>query len=90
MNSSYFLLLQITSTYGRNLSNQGQNLNQFKYLLSDYFLVALYFVAVSTIAAIVGQVLVRKLVALLGRASLIIFILSATIFVSAISLGKCH
>ncbi|KHM98753.1 hypothetical protein glysoja_030806 [Glycine soja] len=49
----------------------------------------LYFVAVSTFAAFVGQVLVRKLVAILGRASLIIFILSSTIFVSAISLGKC-
>ncbi|XP_020202813.1 sulfite exporter TauE/SafE family protein 3 [Cajanus cajan] len=47
----------------------------------------LYFVAVSTIAAVVGQFFVRKLVALLGRASLIIFILSGTIFVSAISLG---
>ncbi|KAG4978949.1 hypothetical protein AAZX31_13G338700 [Glycine max] len=47
----------------------------------------LYFVAVSTFAAFVGQVLVRKLVAILGRASLIIFILSGTIFVSAISLG---
>ncbi|KAG4380767.1 hypothetical protein AAZX31_15G015300 [Glycine max] len=47
----------------------------------------LYFVAVSTFAAFVGQVLVRKLVAILGRASLIIFILSSTIFVSAISLG---
>jgi len=65
------------------------SLNYFKYLLRD-FPVALYFVAVSTFAAFVGQVLVRKLVAILGRASLIIFILSGTIFVSAISLGKCH
>ncbi|XP_027344211.1 sulfite exporter TauE/SafE family protein 3-like isoform X2 [Abrus precatorius] len=48
----------------------------------------LYFVAVSTVAAIVGQFVVRKLVALLGRASLIIFILSGTIFISAISLGS--
>jgi len=47
-------------------------------------------VAVSTLAAFVGQVLVKKLVALLGRASLIIFILSGTIFVSALSLGKSH
>ncbi|XP_057526672.1 sulfite exporter TauE/SafE family protein 3-like [Amaranthus tricolor] len=48
---------------------------------------AAYFVAVSTFAALAGQVLVRRLIAILGRASLIIFILSFTIFVSAISLG---
>ncbi|XP_068656091.1 sulfite exporter TauE/SafE family protein 3-like [Aristolochia californica] len=48
---------------------------------------AFYFVLIATIAAIVGQHIVRKLVALLGRASLIIFILALTIFVSAISLG---
>ncbi|KAG6780464.1 hypothetical protein POTOM_013324 [Populus tomentosa] len=48
---------------------------------------ALYFVAVATVAAFVGQFVVQKLINLLGRASLIIFILSFTIFVSAISLG---
>ncbi|RVW25814.1 Sulfite exporter TauE/SafE family protein 3 [Vitis vinifera] len=48
---------------------------------------ALYFVAVATVAAFLGQHVVRKLINILGRASLIIFILSFTIFVSAISLG---
>lgn len=48
---------------------------------------ALYFVVVATIAALVGQHVVRKLISILGRASLIIFILAFTIFVSAISLG---
>ncbi|KAL2236993.1 sulfite exporter TauE/SafE family protein 3 [Sesamum indicum] len=48
---------------------------------------ALYFVAVATIAAFIGQHVVRKLIIVLGRASIIIFILSFTIFVSAISLG---
>ncbi|KAI4329245.1 hypothetical protein L6164_021533 [Bauhinia variegata] len=48
---------------------------------------ALYFVAVSTVAALSGQYLVKKLIAVLGRASLIIFILAFTVFVSAISLG---
>ncbi|KAH6782160.1 Sulfite exporter TauE/SafE family protein [Perilla frutescens var. hirtella] len=48
---------------------------------------AFYFVVVATFAALVGQHLVRKIVGLLGRASLIIFILAFTIFVSAISLG---
>lgn len=49
---------------------------------------ALYFVVVATIAAFVGQHVVRKLIIILGRASIIIFILSLTIFVSAVSLGE--
>lgn len=48
---------------------------------------AAYFVLVATIAAFTGQHVVRRVIALLGRASIIIFILSLTIFVSAISLG---
>ncbi|XP_029125962.1 sulfite exporter TauE/SafE family protein 3 isoform X2 [Cajanus cajan] len=48
---------------------------------------ALYFIVVAAISAIVAQHIVRKLIDLLGRASLIIFVLAFTIFVSAISLG---
>ncbi|KAI8568789.1 hypothetical protein RHMOL_Rhmol02G0227600 [Rhododendron molle] len=48
---------------------------------------ALYFMAVATVAAFVGQHVVTKLLIVLGRASLIIFILAFMIFVSAISLG---
>lgn len=48
---------------------------------------ALYFVAVAMVAALTGQHVVRKIINFLGRASLIIFILAFTIFVSAISLG---
>ncbi|XAR70875.1 hypothetical protein NMG60_11027909 [Bertholletia excelsa] len=48
---------------------------------------ALYFVAIATIAAFVGQHIIRRLIMILGRASLIIFILASTIFLSAISLG---
>ncbi|CAH1428004.1 unnamed protein product [Lactuca virosa] len=48
---------------------------------------ALYFLVVATIAAFVGQHVVRRIIIILGRASLIIFILAFTIFVSAISLG---
>ncbi|KAJ4834654.1 hypothetical protein Tsubulata_035074 [Turnera subulata] len=48
---------------------------------------ALYFFAVATISALVGQHVVRKVIKVLGRASLIIFFLAFTIFVSAISLG---
>ncbi len=48
---------------------------------------ALYLIAVATLAAFVGQHVVRRLINFLGRASLIIFILALTIFISAISLG---
>ncbi|KAI3463332.1 hypothetical protein Pfo_019995 [Paulownia fortunei] len=48
---------------------------------------ALYFVAVAVVAALVGQHVVRRMISLLGRASVIIFILAFTILVSAISLG---
>jgi len=46
-------------------------------------------VAIATAASLVGQHLVRKVVAVLGRASVIIFILTFTLIVSAVLLGKC-
>ncbi|KAM7276105.1 hypothetical protein ACFE04_017971 [Oxalis oulophora] len=52
-----------------------------------YLLKPLYFVGVATLAAFIGQHVVRRMIVVLGRASLIIFILAFTIFVSAISLG---
>ncbi|CAN4086841.1 unnamed protein product [Withania somnifera] len=48
---------------------------------------ALYFIAVASIAALVGQHVVRRIISIVGRASVIIFVLALTIFVSAISLG---
>eukprot|EP01018_Ginkgo_biloba_P002237 Gb_14529 [translate_table: standard] len=48
---------------------------------------ASYFTAVCIIAAFCGQHIIRKLIILLGRASLIIFILAFVIFLSAITLG---
>ncbi|KAM7255678.1 hypothetical protein ACFE04_008576 [Oxalis oulophora] len=48
---------------------------------------AAYLVAVATVAAFVGQVVVRRVILWLGRASIIIFILAFTIFISAIALG---
>lgn len=48
---------------------------------------ALYFTALATLAAVVGQHVIRRLIAGFGRASLIVFILASTIFVSAILLG---
>lgn len=48
---------------------------------------ALYFAAVATCSALVGQHVVGKVISILGRASLIIFILSLMIFISALTLG---
>ena len=63
------------------------------FILTDFlfltiYVAAAYFVSVATFAAFTGQHAVRKLITILGRASLIIFILAFTIFVSAVSLGK--
>ncbi|XP_031488902.1 sulfite exporter TauE/SafE family protein 4-like isoform X2 [Nymphaea colorata] len=48
---------------------------------------ALYLTGVSIIAGFFGQYFVRKLVTILGRASIIIFILSSVIFLSALVMG---
>ncbi|PWA42710.1 sulfite exporter TauE/SafE family protein [Artemisia annua] len=48
---------------------------------------ALYLMSVSILAGFWGQFFVRKLVVFLKRASLIVFILSAVIFASAITMG---
>lgn len=89
----YYLLKRFPVPYGKLFTDQ-QTLERWKpgsYRILPSLIpnTALYFVAVATVAAFVGQFVVRKLINLLGRASLIIFILSFTIFVSAISLGMC-
>ncbi|KAF9591722.1 hypothetical protein IFM89_006068 [Coptis chinensis] len=48
---------------------------------------ALYLIAVSILAGFWGQFFIRKLIAFLRRASVIVFILSAVIFASAITMG---
>ncbi|KAJ6831025.1 uncharacterized protein M6B38_351570 [Iris pallida] len=48
---------------------------------------ALYLIGVSITAGFGGQFLVRKIVKTLKRASLIVFILSAVIFASALTMG---
>ncbi|XP_035549329.1 sulfite exporter TauE/SafE family protein 3-like isoform X2 [Juglans regia] len=75
-----------TANFGMTFSS---SMSVVEYYLLKRFPVpyALYFVAVSIVAAFIGQHIVRKLVNLFGRASLIIFILAFTIFISAISLG---
>ncbi|PKI66030.1 hypothetical protein CRG98_013615 [Punica granatum] len=75
-----------TATFAMTFSS---SMSVVEYYLLKRFPVpyAMYFVVVATIAALVGQHIVRRLIILFGRASLIIFILAFTIFVSAISLG---
>ncbi|KAL8259586.1 hypothetical protein R6Q59_027539 [Mikania micrantha] len=75
-----------TATFAMTFSS---SMSVVEYYLLKRFPIpyAAYFLLVATIAAFVGQHVVRKLIMLLGRASLIIFILAFTIFVSAISLG---
>ncbi|XP_057482730.1 sulfite exporter TauE/SafE family protein 3-like [Actinidia eriantha] len=75
-----------TSTFAMAFSS---SMSVVQYYLLKRFPVpyASFFVLVATIAALTGQHVVRKVIALLGRASIIIFVLALTIFVSAISLG---
>ncbi|GKB11350.1 sulfite exporter TauE/SafE family protein 3-like protein [Tanacetum coccineum] len=75
-----------TATFAMTFSS---SMSVVEYYLLKRFPVpyAAYFLIVATIAAFVGQHVVRKIIMILGRASLIIFILAFTIFVSAISLG---
>ncbi|KAG2308337.1 hypothetical protein Bca52824_028085 [Brassica carinata] len=85
----YYLLKRFPVPYGK-LSVLHNVLIRLFFLHRDvyfYVFVALYLVGVATIAALVGQHIVRRLITVLGRASLIIFILASTIFISAISLG---
>ncbi|CAN1759095.1 Sulfite exporter TauE/SafE family protein 4 [Linum perenne] len=49
---------------------------------------AAYLMGVSIVAGFWGQYFVRKIVAFLGRASLIVFILSGVIFASALTMGN--
>nr|XP_025698843.1 sulfite exporter TauE/SafE family protein 3 isoform X2 [Arachis hypogaea] len=75
-----------TSTFAMFFSS---SMSVVQYYLLDRFPVpyASYFVMVATFAAFAGQHVVRRIIAILGRASIIIFILALTIFISAISLG---
>ncbi|XP_022137722.1 sulfite exporter TauE/SafE family protein 3-like isoform X2 [Momordica charantia] len=60
-----------------------------EYYLLDQFPVsyAVYFAAVATVAAYCGQHVVREIIALLGRASIIIFVLSFTLFFFSLTQG---
>lgn len=75
-----------TATFGMLFSS---SMSVVEYYLLDRFPVpyALYFIAVAVIAAFIGQNIITKLITISGRASLIIFVLAFTIFISAIALG---
>ncbi|KAK4761804.1 hypothetical protein SAY87_029688 [Trapa incisa] len=75
-----------TATFAMTFSS---SMSVVEYYLLKRFPIpyAVYFIIVATIAALIGQHIVRRLIIVFGRASLIIFILAMTIFVSAISLG---
>lgn len=51
-------------------------------------LAAIYLTSVSILAGFWGQFFLRKLITILRRASVIVFILSGVIFASAITMGK--
>ncbi|KAI9097887.1 hypothetical protein K1719_025658 [Acacia pycnantha] len=75
-----------TATFAMTFSS---SMSVVEYYLLQQFPVpyALYLVAVATIAAYIGQHVMRKVLILFGRASLIIFILASVIIVSAVTLG---
>ncbi|CAN6707146.1 unnamed protein product [Malus baccata var. baccata] len=75
-----------TATFAMTFSS---SMSVVEYYLLKRFPVpyALYFAAVTTISAVVGQHVAGKVIQKLGRASLIIFVLASTILVSSVTLG---
>lgn len=86
----YYILKRFPAPYGK--SHHYLDLqNQITVFLINFFFLfvaAAYFSLVATVAALAGQHILRRIITIVGRASIIIFILAFTIFVSAISLGK--
>ncbi|XP_050384512.1 sulfite exporter TauE/SafE family protein 3-like [Argentina anserina] len=80
---------QVSSATAMFIMTFSSSMSVVEYYLLKRFPIpyALYFAGVATISAIIGQHVVGKVIKILGRASLIIFILSLTIFVSALTLG---
>uniref|UniRef100_A0A803KVV4 Sulfite exporter TauE/SafE family protein n=2 Tax=Chenopodium quinoa TaxID=63459 RepID=A0A803KVV4_CHEQI len=75
-----------TSTFSMIFSS---SMSVIQYYILKRFPVpyAAYFVLVATLAAFAGQHVVTRAVKVLGRASIIIFILASTILISAVTLG---
>ncbi|KAL6137612.1 hypothetical protein ACLB2K_062902 [Fragaria x ananassa] len=75
-----------TATFAMTFSS---SMSVVEYYLLKRFPIpyALYFAAVTSVSAFAGQHVAGKVVKKLGRASLIIFILAFTVFVSSLTLG---
>ncbi|WCJ40771.1 Sulfite exporter TauE/SafE family protein [Euphorbia peplus] len=80
---------QVSSATTTFIITFSASMSMIKYYLMKRFPVpyALYFLVVSIAAVFIGQHVARKIISMLGRASIIVFVLSFTIFASAISLG---
>ncbi|CAL9115996.1 unnamed protein product [Musa textilis] len=80
---------QVASATSNFVMAFSSSISVVQYYLLDRFPVpySAYLLCVATLAAVAGQHMVRKTIILIGRASLIIFILALTIFVSAIGIG---
>ncbi|KAK8958216.1 hypothetical protein KSP40_PGU008511 [Platanthera guangdongensis] len=76
-----------TATFAMTFS---ASMSVVEYYLLNRFPVpdAIYYIAVAAVGAYIGQHVMGKIILALGRASIIIFILSFTIFTSAVSLDR--
>ncbi|KAK2401117.1 sulfite exporter TauE/SafE family protein [Trifolium repens] len=80
---------QVASSTATFVMMFSSSLSVFEFYILKRFPIpyALYLMIVSILAGFWGQYFVRRLVIFIGRASLIIFILSAVIFASALTMG---
>ncbi|WOK92277.1 hypothetical protein Cni_G00968 [Canna indica] len=80
---------QVASATSNFIMTFSSSMSVVQYYLLDRLPVpySAYLFLVATLAAVAGQHAVRKLIILIGRASLIIFILALTILVSALGIG---
>ncbi|XP_073223403.1 sulfite exporter TauE/SafE family protein 4-like [Cicer arietinum] len=80
---------QVASATATFVMMFSSSLSVFEFYILKRFPIpyALYLITVAILAGFWGQFFVRKLVAFLGRASLIVFILSGVIFASALTMG---
>ncbi|XP_062029664.1 sulfite exporter TauE/SafE family protein 3-like [Rosa rugosa] len=80
---------QVSSATATFIMTFSSSMSVVEYYLLKRFPIpyALYFAGVATVSAIIGQHVGEKVIKALGRASLIVFILAFTAFVSALSLG---
>ncbi|KAG6502645.1 hypothetical protein ZIOFF_034931 [Zingiber officinale] len=85
----FYFLKRFPIPYGKPViaRNLHQNTRQLRRSLFFLWHAALYLIAVSVLAGFWGQSFVRKIVKILKRASIIVFILSAVIFASALTMG---